>query len=105
MTRLAIAGLGAVTRDIHLPAYRKAGKKVSLVGGCDPHAGARTSFSAAAHIRVATPNQTPTHPPPPNPPPHTNPPPVSIPHPPPPNVSHQQTTPSTKHTTNKLCRR
>ena len=45
MTRLAIAGLGAVTRDIHLPAYRKLGRKVSLVGGCDPNAGARTSFS------------------------------------------------------------
>jgi predicted dehydrogenase len=45
MTRLAIAGLGAVTRDIHLPAYRKLGRKVSLVGGCDPQPGARTSFS------------------------------------------------------------
>jgi predicted dehydrogenase len=45
MIRLAIAGLGAVTRDIHLPAYRKLTGNVSLVGGCDPQTGARTSFS------------------------------------------------------------
>lgn len=46
MTRLAIIGLGAVTRDIHLPAYKMLGEKmISLVGGCDSQAGARTSFS------------------------------------------------------------
>ena len=45
MTRLAIVGLGAVTRNIHLPAYRKLGAKVSLVGGCDPQAGARANFA------------------------------------------------------------
>jgi predicted dehydrogenase len=51
MTRLAIAGLGAVTRDIHLPAYKTLGEKVSLVGGCDPHPGARTSL-ASRHSTV-----------------------------------------------------
>jgi predicted dehydrogenase len=44
MIRLAIAGLGAVTRDIHLPAYKRLREQVSLVGGCDPNAGARKSF-------------------------------------------------------------
>ena len=32
--RIAIAGLGAAARDIHLPAY--AGLPVQVVGGCDP---------------------------------------------------------------------
>jgi predicted dehydrogenase len=45
MTRLAIAGLGAVTRNIHLLAYRKLREKVSLVGGCDPDAEACSNFS------------------------------------------------------------
>jgi D-apiose dehydrogenase len=45
MIRLAIVGLGAVTRNIHLPAYRKLGKKVSLVAGCDPQSQARANFS------------------------------------------------------------
>lgn len=40
-TRLAIVGLGAVTRNIHLPAYRQLGARLELVGGCDPDAGAR----------------------------------------------------------------
>ena len=30
MIHLAIAGLGAVARDIHLPAYRKLGEKFLL---------------------------------------------------------------------------
>ena len=46
MTRLAIAGLGAVTRDIHLPAYQKLGEKVALVGGCDPQTEARAAFAS-----------------------------------------------------------
>lgn len=41
-TRLAIAGLGAVTQQIHLPAYRQLGAKIEVVAGCDPDAGART---------------------------------------------------------------
>ncbi len=49
MTRLAIAGLGAVTRDIHLPAYKTLAGKVSLVGGCDPDARARSGFSKQLH--------------------------------------------------------
>ncbi|HZM51083.1 MAG TPA: Gfo/Idh/MocA family oxidoreductase [Vicinamibacteria bacterium] len=37
--RIAIAGLGAAARDIHLPAY--AGLPVQVVGGCDPAAPGR----------------------------------------------------------------
>ncbi len=39
--RLAIAGLGAVTRNIHLPAYKQLGVRLSLVGGCDVQQAAR----------------------------------------------------------------
>ena len=35
MIRLAIAGLGAVTRNIHLPAYAQLRGKVVVVAGCD----------------------------------------------------------------------
>ncbi len=35
MIRLAIAGLGAVTQNIHLPAYAQIQDKLTLVGGCD----------------------------------------------------------------------
>lgn len=42
MTRLAIAGLGAVTRNVHLPAYQQLGAKISLVGGCDIQQEARS---------------------------------------------------------------
>jgi len=35
MTRVAIIGLGAVTRNIHLPAYSYLKGKVKLVAGCD----------------------------------------------------------------------
>jgi predicted dehydrogenase len=41
MTRVAIVGLGAVTRNIHLPAYARLNGKVAIVAGCDPDAGAR----------------------------------------------------------------
>jgi len=40
--RLAICGLGAAARNIHIPAYRRL-KDVVLVGGCDPDPQARTS--------------------------------------------------------------
>lgn len=39
--RVAIIGLGAVTRNIHLPAYRSLTKKIEIVGGCDVNAEAR----------------------------------------------------------------
>jgi len=45
MIRLAIAGLGAVTHNIHLPAYRKLRAKISLVGGCDVGNEARANFA------------------------------------------------------------
>ena len=39
--RLAIAGLGQVTRNIHLPAYAKLADRLTLVGTCDLDAEAR----------------------------------------------------------------
>jgi predicted dehydrogenase len=42
MTRLAIAGLGAVARKIHFPAYAKLAHRLELVGACDVEAAPRT---------------------------------------------------------------
>jgi predicted dehydrogenase len=39
--RVAVIGLGAVTRNIHLPAYRKLGDKIEIVAGCDVDGTAR----------------------------------------------------------------
>ncbi len=39
--RLAIIGLGAAVRNIHLPAYRALGGRLTVVGGADPDAAAR----------------------------------------------------------------
>ena len=39
--RIAIIGLGAVTRNIHLPAYSSLAEKITVVGGCDPDADAQ----------------------------------------------------------------
>lgn len=44
--RLAIMGLGAATRNIHLPAYTTISGRVSVVGGCDPDPEARTKAAA-----------------------------------------------------------
>lgn len=41
MIRVAIIGLGAVTRNIHLPAYASLKDKVQVVAGCDPDSAAR----------------------------------------------------------------
>ena len=41
MIRIAIVGLGAVTRNIHLPAYAQLKDRVSVVGACDPDSAAR----------------------------------------------------------------
>jgi predicted dehydrogenase len=41
MTSLAIIGLGAVVRNIHIPAYLQLADKVRLVAGCDPDKAAR----------------------------------------------------------------
>lgn len=41
MRRVAIIGLGAVTRNIHLPAYKSLASRMSVVGGCDPDPRAR----------------------------------------------------------------
>jgi predicted dehydrogenase len=42
MIRLAIIGLGAVTRNIHVPAYAKLKEKVKVVAGCDIDTDVRT---------------------------------------------------------------
>ncbi len=39
--RIAIIGLGAVTRNIHLPAYKSLAEKVEIVAGCDTDGAAR----------------------------------------------------------------
>lgn len=39
--RVAIVGLGAVTRNIHIPAYRTLADKIEVVAGCDNDAAAR----------------------------------------------------------------
>ena len=41
MIRVAIIGLGAVTQNIHLPAYAQLKNRISLVAGCDPNPEAR----------------------------------------------------------------
>lgn len=41
MIRVAIIGLGAVTRNIHLPAYSQLRDRVTVVGGCDVDSNAR----------------------------------------------------------------
>lgn len=41
MTRVAVIGLGAVTRNIHLPAYAQMRDRVTIVGGCDVDPAAR----------------------------------------------------------------
>jgi D-apiose dehydrogenase len=38
VTAVALAGLGAAARQIHLPALAKLGREVKVVGGCDPAA-------------------------------------------------------------------
>ncbi len=44
MIRLAVAGLGQVTRHIHLPAYAKLTGRIEVVAGCDLDASARTTL-------------------------------------------------------------
>jgi predicted dehydrogenase len=39
--RVAVIGLGAVTRNIHLPAYKTLADKIEIVAGCDVDAAAR----------------------------------------------------------------
>jgi predicted dehydrogenase len=41
--KLAIIGLGAVTRNIHLPACKALGGRITVVGGSDPDADARAT--------------------------------------------------------------
>ena len=41
MVRVAIIGLGAATRNIHVPAYARLGSRVSIVAGCDVSEDAR----------------------------------------------------------------
>lgn len=48
--RVAIIGLGAVTRNIHLPAYLRLRDKVSLVAGCDVNDEARKFVGKKWHL-------------------------------------------------------
>jgi predicted dehydrogenase len=50
MIRLAIIGLGAVTRNIHLPAYAQLGDQVKVVAGCDVDPTVRESMKKAFSI-------------------------------------------------------
>ncbi len=50
MIRVAIIGLGAVTRNIHLGAYRSLGVKVKVVAGCDIDDKARALVGKKWHI-------------------------------------------------------
>ncbi|MGH9971056.1 MAG: Gfo/Idh/MocA family protein [Pyrinomonadaceae bacterium] len=50
MIRVAIVGLGAVTRNIHLPAYAQIKNRLSVVAGCDLDSGAR--MFASQKLRV-----------------------------------------------------
>jgi D-apiose dehydrogenase len=47
LMRLAVIGLGAAARNIHLPAYAALGGRISLVGGADPDATARNLAAGA----------------------------------------------------------
>ena len=46
MIRLAIVGLGAVTRNVHLPAYSRLWGKIAVDAGCEVDVGARVRFAA-----------------------------------------------------------
>ncbi len=48
MKRLAIIGLGAAARTIHLPAITSLGTDVELCGACDPQEEARATFARLA---------------------------------------------------------
>ena len=41
LLKVAVIGLGAVTRNIHLPAYATLAGKIKIIAGCDVDAGAR----------------------------------------------------------------
>lgn len=46
--RIALIGLGAAARDIHLPALRSLSPRLDLIAGCDPSDEARGLFAAMA---------------------------------------------------------
>lgn len=50
MIRVAIIGLGAVTRNIHLPAYSQLKDRVNVVAGCDPDPEARASIKKSGQV-------------------------------------------------------
>ena len=43
MTRVAFIGFGAAVRNIHWPAYKRLGARVTIVGACDPAPSARAA--------------------------------------------------------------
>lgn len=52
LIRVAIVGLGAVTRKIHLPAYSQLKDRMSVVAGCDTDSAARTLAREKWHLPV-----------------------------------------------------
>jgi predicted dehydrogenase len=52
MIRLAVIGLGAVTKNIHLPAYRRLKDRVTLVAGCDVESSTRASMEKTGLFQV-----------------------------------------------------
>ncbi len=48
--RVAVSGLGAVVRNIHLPAYERLRRRVELVAGCDPDPQRRAEFTRATSV-------------------------------------------------------
>src|SRR6516165_98080 len=52
MKRLAVIGLGAATRHIHLPAYSRLSTRLTLVGGCDTDLAARSMLQKRSSVPV-----------------------------------------------------
>ena len=49
--RVAVIGLGAVTRNIHLPAYKTLAHKIDIVAGCDTESAARSDAKKKYGVR------------------------------------------------------
>src|SRR3954453_16041626 len=52
MISVATIGLGAVVRNIHMPAYSELSREARVVAGCDPDAAARESARAKWGLQV-----------------------------------------------------
>jgi predicted dehydrogenase len=50
MTTVGLIGLGAVVRNIHMPAYSQLGSRMRVIAACDPDSAARTRAKRDWHI-------------------------------------------------------